>query len=527
MKIKEKERRNMSVPSDAKPLIPQPSPQIPSTLTPVEQEAQQPRGFLMVIFIFIASLLFSNTVLRGNFSGISMTVCLAIFYSVAIWYLHGRQNAFSRNSMLMLIPIALLSLSYLFDTGTLAWFVTTAFLAFLIPAQLTAISGACVRTLFSARILPETLTMLFPRLFSHLHTPFMALAAAKHKKRTPRNVSMALLGILLAIPFLLIFVVLFSSADTVFLQYLGRLDILLQWDFYACFFDLTAGFLLALFVTAFLLVLRGTSAPAKQAPAGRGKLHPLMTSSFLLLIILLQAFFIAVQCLYLFGNRALPEGTTYADYARTGFFQISAASLLTALLVFLISLFGQRGKNGTLMLQTKILLSVLTVFDFFLYFCACVRMHAYIQAYDLSVRRIGVCWLTAVMALILAGVAAHMWFPKINLAGWTLSCLCIMVIALNVGNPDKLAAKYNIDQYLASAPACAHLDTDYLSTLAPSVIPELDRLKGTPLEQEAAEAMAKAACKLEAHTWKGWCVTDSSAKKVLEKWGVSCPDQPN
>ena len=120
-------------------------------------------------------------------------------------------------------------------------------------------------------------------------------------------------------------------------------------------------------------------------------------------------------------------------------------------------------------------------------------------------RRIGVCWLMAVMALILAGVAAHMWFPKINLAGWTLSCLCVMVIALNVCNPDRLAAKYNIGQYLASAPACAHLDTSYLSKLAPSAVLELDRLKGTPLRTAQGEIVMLSSGEVSVRGMLGYC----------------------
>lgn len=523
-------RKNMSestAPLNTTP-APQPAAPLPPyqrPLTPTELEAQQPRSFFMVIAVFLLSVMFSETVLLGTFSGISMTVCIVLFYTAAICYLRGRSNAFSKGSVLMLLPIALLSASYVFDNGTLAWFVTTAFLALLIPLQLTAMSGAGTRSVFSSRILSDTAAMMFAKLFGNLDTPFMTFSAVKRKSSTAKIILKLLLGAAIAVPFLLIFIALFASADSIFESYLITIADAFHFNFFSCAFTLITGGLITLFASAFLLGLRSVNLPEKEAAHTQGKLNPLVTSVFLLLIILLQASFITVQCVYLFGGHTLPEGMTYAGYARSGFFQISTASVITALLILFISFFGKRGKNGALMLQTKILLSVLTCCDLFLYYCAYVKMGAYIQAYDLTVRRIGVCWLMAVMALILAGVLLHMWLPKLNLTAWVLTCLCVSVIALNICSPDRLSAKYNIDQYLNADQSTAHIDTDYLGRLAPSVILELDRLKGTPEEDNAKIAMRNAAERLEQHTWKGLCVTDGKAYEIAKSWGVIYPEE--
>lgn len=496
----------------------QPLPQPP--LSPANLEAQQPRSFFMVIAVFIISVLFCETVMLGTFSGVSMTVCIFLFYTAAILYIRGRQNAFSKSSLIMLIPVALLSLSYLFDNGTLAWFVTTAFLAGFVPLQLTAMSGAVKHSIFSPRIFSETAEMVFPKLFGSLDAPFTTFGAVKRKSSAAKTLLTLLLGAIVAVPFLLIFVALFASADSIFADYLNKITSSFRFSFFSCTFNLIFGGLIALFVSAFFLALRSCVLTEKETARTRSKLNPLMTSVFLLLIILLQASFIAVQCVYLFGKRTMPEGTTYAEYARSGFFQISAASVLTALLILFISFFGKRGGNGTLVLQTKILLSVLTCCDFFLYYCAYAKMGAYISVSDLTVRRIGVCWLMAVMALILAGILLHMWLPKFNLAGWVLSCLCICVIALNIYGPDRLSAKYNIDRYLNADQSTAQLDAYYLGELAPSVIPELDRLKGTPKEQEAKIAMQNAVDRLNFRTWKGFSVTDGRAYEIAKSWGI-------
>lgn len=514
------------------PYIPQPpmsfQPKEPRPLNPVQLEAQQPRSLFMVIALLVFSVLFSEVVLRGTFSGVSMTASIFVFYGIAVCYLRGRKNSFSKSSMLMLIPIALLALSYIFDNGLLAWFVTSVFLAVLIPVQLTAMSGITNCSIFSAGIFSKAAAAAFPQLFGNFDAPFMAFGAVKNKSKTRKKLFMILLGIIISVPFLLIFLSLFASADPIFESYIDSIAEFFHFDLASCVFNLVAGLSVALLLSAFLLVLRGASLPEKEAARAKSRLNPFMTSAFLALIILIQVVFIAVQYVYLFGSHTMPEGTTYAEYARNGFFQISAASILTAVLILLISLFGERAANGTPVLQTKILLTVLTCCDFFLYYCAYVKMAAYIEVYNLSVRRIGVCWLMGVMALVLSGVLIHMWQPKFKLAGWVLACLCISVIALNICSPDRLTAKYNIDLYLSDttsvrvdADHVGTLDTEYLGTLSPSVIPELDRLTGTPKEWAAKKAMEEIAPGLYRRTWKGWKITDGEAYEVLKKHGIT------
>ena len=102
----------------------------PETINPIEKEANVPSGLFMVASVFLFSLFFSNMFLRGGLAGISVPVCISLFYVIVIWYLKGRNNAFSRNSLIMLVLIEALSFTYLFESGFLAWFVTTLTLLF-------------------------------------------------------------------------------------------------------------------------------------------------------------------------------------------------------------------------------------------------------------------------------------------------------------------------------------------------------------------------------------------------------------
>ena len=331
---------------------------------------------------------------------------------------------------------------------------------------------------------------------------------------------MAFIGLLCAVPFLLIFAVLFSNADAAFSYYIQSLSTILGMNMSAFIFNLFFGSIIAIVMASFFFVLRGTVPDAEKASTFIGKLNTISTSVFLTFILLLQGLFIITQFTFLFGGNPLPSGMSYGEYVHTGFFQIATASIITALIILCISLFGKRAENGKLPNITRILLTILTIFDFFLYFCAYFRMYKYIEAYDMSVKRISVCWLMALMALILAGTALKMWFPKINLAGWVIVCTCVMVISLNIINPDRMTAKYNVSEYITDT-ANSHLDVGYLGTLSTSAALELDRLKDTAMEEQAKQELKYIWRRMEGRSWKNATVMDGKIREVFERWGIN------
>lgn len=499
----------------------------PKQDTPIEKESNQPRGLLMVALVFFSSLFFSEMLLRGGFFGLAVPVCITLFYALAFWYLKGRENAFSKNSMLMLIPIGILSFSYLFDPGLLTWFVTSVTLMFLIPAQLTVMSGASIRTMFSSRIFPETMKTAIGKTICNMHTPFRSFRVLRNFGIKSKTLMMALVGVLCAVPFLLIFSALFSKADAAFSYYMNNLSAILSFNLGTIVFDLFFGSMIAIVLASFLFVLRGAIPEQTEVHTVTGKLNVISTSVFLIFILLLQGLFIITQFAFLFGGNPLLDGMSYGEYAHSGFFQIATASIITALIVLCISLFGKRTEKGVLPCITKVLLTILTVFDFFLYYCAYVRMFNYISAYDLSVKRIGVCWLMALMGLILAGVALKMWLPKMNLTGWAIICTCLMVIALNAINPDRLTANYNIDEYLTSlrdnTSVVRSLDVRYLGSLSSGTAIELDRLKGTPMEEKAKKSLERMWYRTESKSWKNMTVVDSEIRDVMKRWDIIQP----
>src|SRR5205807_1557232 len=132
-------------------------------------------------------------------------------------------------------------------------------------------------------------------------------------------------GLLIALPFLGLFILLFSSADTVFAQGVSNL---FRFDLLTHLPDLVAQLLWIGFVSwiaggALIMALERAHAPS-GTPNLEKPIAPVLrlgfieTATVLAAVNLLFAVFVAIQFTYLFGGSAnVQVGTfTYADYAR-------------------------------------------------------------------------------------------------------------------------------------------------------------------------------------------------------------------
>lgn len=189
----------------------------------------------------------------------------------------------------------------------------------------------------------------------------------------------------------------------------------------------------------------------------------------------LFAAFVAVQTAVLFGgHRHVLEtaGLTYAEYARQGFWQLLAVSVLTMLVIAVtLAVAGRTAPDDRRWIRA--LIGTLCGLSVVIVASAVHRMWLYQQAYGFTELRLLVItvelWLGVVFALIaVAGIRmAGWWLPRAVLAAGALSLLGLAAV-----NPDRLIADRNIDHYLQTG----NLDTAYLSRLSPDALPALDRL---------------------------------------------------
>ncbi|WP_433560379.1 DUF4153 domain-containing protein [Nocardia sp. CA-151230] len=220
------------------------------------------------------------------------------------------------------------------------------------------------------------------------------------------------------------------------------------------------------------------------------------------------AAFVGTQVVVLFGGDGYVQrtaGLTYAEYARSGFWQLSIVSMLTLAVIGIVL---RHALQDTVIERRWLRGAVTVVIGLSLVIVASAlhRMWTYQQAYGFTVLRLLVevfeAWIALVYLLLLASLVwlRRGWVPRAAV-GAALATL----LALAVANPERFVAERNVVRWQAGK----SLDTGYLSTLSPDVLPVADRL---PDAERAAVANVIRA-HLSDDSWQGWNYARATARR--------------
>ena len=255
---------------------------------------------------------------------------------------------------------------------------------------------------------------------------------------------------------------------------------LLDWDFGSIVSHLLVTVLLAWVAAGYLLRLLDRELPRQtiaETPQ-RLTLGLVELGIPLGLLVLLFAIFVVIQGQYLFGGEALVQttaGLSYADYARRGFFELIAVTGLLLPLLLAADWLVDRERAASVR-GFRIIAGVLLALTLVIVASALERMRLYVDAYGLSVDRI------YALSVMVWTVLALMWFAgtvmraaRHRFAFGAVVAGFAVLAALNVLNPDRIAARVNLER----ADGGQELDVGYLLRLSadamPTVLTELQR----------------------------------------------------
>ena len=144
----------------------------------------------------------------------------------------------------------------------------------------------------------------------------------------------------------------------------------------------------------------------------------------------------------------LPEGLTYAEYARSGFFELCSVSAINILILALAAFFTKRkGKGDTALLKTaNTLISVMTLV---LIATAFSKMAIYVQSYGLTAKRVIASWFMVLLALVFVLIILKQFINRLKLIPASGIVVAAMVMLLTLSNYNGIIADYNVDKYIS------------------------------------------------------------------------------
>jgi len=222
--------------------------------------------------------------------------------------------------------------------------------------------------------------------------------------------------------------------------------------------------------------------------AKRVKIAPTLTvlSAVLPVLAVYVIFFISQWKYYVSGFVGqLPDATSYAEYAREGFFQLCTVSVINFLIIMAIGLFTKQNKEKPTIIQ-RILTIILSLFTLVLITTAIAKMALYIHRYGLTQKRVYATWFMGVLTLLFIMVIVKQFLKRFKVLAIGGAIVVCSFMLLSFANTDQMIVEYNVDRYLDGS--ISSFDTDAMEELGDAAIPgmvrlvtTLDRIYGTNL----------------------------------------------
>ncbi|GGT04029.1 DUF4153 domain-containing protein [Nonomuraea spiralis] len=339
------------------------------------------------------------------------------------------------------------------------------------------------------------------------------LAGPLRKLTARRRIMPVLAGLGITVVLVMVFGLLFVSADAVFASYVERLTATPAWADSLPGRIFVFGLVAVLLAATVLVALRPVIDPV--GPEHKFGVSRSVWLVPLVAVNLLFSSFVAVQITALFGGDGWVRrtaGLTYAEYARQGFFQLVVVS------VFVLGIVAVAG--GLLRTERRerwllaVMLGLLCGLTMVVLASALHRMSLYTDAYGLSRLRISVqatvWWLGALFALVLLAGAVRLagrgsgWLPR----------TIVLVTGLGLGafavvNPDLQVAQTQVE-----VRGVTKMDSDYLGDLGAEAVPALDRLP-EPQRSCVLADVVRANGLGRPDPWNGWNLARAQARDLL------------
>lgn len=256
------------------------------------------------------------------------------------------------------------------------------------------------------------------------------------------------------------------------------------------------------------------AAPPERAaarPARPSRLRGLEWALPIGLLTLLFGLFVAVQLTTLFGSDDHVQrttGLTYAEYARQGFWELLAVTVLALGVIVAGMRFGPQ-QTPAQRTSKRGLLATLVVLTLVIVASALSRMWLYQQAYGFTVLRLVVLtcelWLGFGFLLVLAAVLR---LRPAGLARGMVAAAAAALLGLAMLNPEGFITEHNVARFAADK----QIDTAYLGTLSADAVPGLAALQ----EPRRSCVLADIAARLPVDTdWRSWNTARSDAAVIL------------
>jgi hypothetical protein len=410
--------------------------------------------------------------------GISYPIFVLLTVAFFFWTLRKKLSYKKSAGWLLLIPIFLLSLTFALFTNEILMYLNIILIPFLMVCSSILISDHTIawdRLSFINKVIERAISLALENFAKPFRYIRLGVKSTNLKEMSPTKKNI-LRGLLISLPLLFVVTALLASADMVFQHYIS--SIFSIFDNLEMDFGRTATHSIAIAFTALYLFgyVWSFKYPYKSLKSSGGKAkawEPVTVLTIIFAINVVYLMFTIIQFSYLYGGgtNILPQGYTYAEYARKGFFELVTVTVIN-FAILLSSMKYMKKDNRVLNNTAKVFFTLLILFTINMLISAHYKMSLYEGTYGLTYLRVFVHYFMLLLFILLLMAFTAIWYKKFPLAKAMLITSLTMYVILNYINVDAIIAERNIRRYVETG----KIDVQYFRNLSQDAVPYMLQL---------------------------------------------------
>lgn len=441
----------------------------------MDNEVHITNKLLSILIALGVGLLFNYFFLWKSI-GISGLIYTTVVIFAAIYGVRNVVTFSKPLSYIFLVPTLLLALSFSIFNNTVLRSLNILVIPILIGAYLLSIRYKGISAINISFIgnlinyMSKKALSISPKFFVFTKEVF----SNKVMTRENKALKSIIIGLLISAPVLMVVLVLLSEADMMFNYYLKNIGEIFE---QVGLGELIGRSIIIGIVTLYMFgamwSLRYNEENSSKEITINRFLEPVTIITLITVINIAYLAFTLIQSSYLYGGgiSRLPEGFSYAEYARRGFFELILVTIIN-FFILLTSMGFTKKYSNIISRVLEVSYSLLIAFTFNMLVSASYKMHLYEKAYGFTQLRIFVQAFMLLLGIILVIVLIGIWNKRVQIFKYAVIATIIIYVGLNYINVDKVIAKENIQRYTETN----KIDINYLKTLSYDAAPELIKL---------------------------------------------------
>lgn len=404
------------------------------------------------IFFGIAFIIMNNVVFKEM--GIISTLIYFVLNTMAIIYLKKKKCQFSSFNKIIAGIIYVFSLTFSITENGFIKFLDNNFLLVLLAYFIYSVSCGHKKV---ESFMPIAILKSFIELpLNHFDKEMYALKSALKGTKAGSNLITVILALIISVPLTLFVFMRLVDADSMFNAIMGNIsELFSEGDIRSIVLKLVFSIPIACYIFGLFYSNANpenkdiiTSESFKAMLDKSRKIKNIALYSAVTPICVLYIFYVFSQIAYFISPFAaiLPEGYSYAEYARSGFSGLMGIAVLNlAVLIVMNYCAKNSGQNKPKALAVYSLM--LCAFTLFIIATAIAKMVMYISEYGLTQLRVYTMWFMILLTFLFLMIIIRQFKRDFNIVKYFSIVFVAMFAVLCFSRPDACIVKCNIELY--------------------------------------------------------------------------------